>query len=259
MEVLEELKEYYCKWSGEKGYIGLSENGVPIAYFSVRKTDYPVILAQYSIHAREYITVYLALKQAEDFKKSGEFGTVYFIPAVNPDGIADAYCDGLYKANARRVDLNVNFDARWGGGEKNVTEPSSENYVGKAPFSEAETRALRDFTLTVRPDVTISYHSKGEEIYWEFYQSGKSRIRDGKIARVISRSTGYPLRSAGVSAGGYKDWCIEKLGIPSFTLEVGDDKLSHPVKKEDLPEIYAKNKRVFFDLTEYLWKEKNGL
>ena len=260
MNVLSELDEFYDKWSGEKGYIGSSENGVLIKYFAVDKGEYPVVIAQYAIHAREYITTYLAIEQIREFKKSGGHGTVYFIPAVNPDGIAEAlFADRLYKANARRVDLNVNFDARWGQGAKNTTTPSSENYIGKSPFSESETRALRDFTLRIRPTVTISYHSKGEEIYWEFFQEGRDKVRDKKLADIISLTTGYPLKSAGVSAGGYKDWCIEKLNIPSYTLEVGNDGLSHPIQKESLGEIFDKNKNLFTVVTEYLWKEKNGL
>lgn len=260
MDVLTEVKEFYRRWQGDKGYIGVTENGVPIPYFAVEKTEYPVVIAQYAIHAREYITSYLALMQAEEFDRVGAFGTVYFIPAVNIDGIAEAlYTDGLYKANARRVDLNVNFDARWGTGKKNVRAAANENYIGERPFSESETRVLRDFTLLKRPDLTVSYHSKGEEIYWEFFQDENARLRDERIAKIAETSTGYALKSAGASAGGYKDWCIEKLKIPALTVEVGSDSLPHPIGKENIGEIFEKNRRVFQDLTEYLWKEKNGL
>ncbi len=253
MNVLEELKCFYREWAGVKGYIGCTENGVPIPFFAVKKTERPVILAQYAIHAREYITTYLGMMQANDFAKSGKRGTVYFIPAVNLDGIAEVlFGDKLYKANANRVDLNVNFDARWGGGAKNLREKSSENYIGEYPFSESETRALRDFTLTVRPDMTLSYHSKGEEIYWEFYQSGEQRLRDFAIAKAVSAATGYPVKSAGVSCGGYKDWCVEKLRIPALTVEVGDDGLTHPIGKEFAEDIFIKNREVLRILTEML-------
>ena len=142
MNVLEELKYFYRDWKGVKGYIGCTENGALIPFFALKKTEKPIIIAQYAIHAREYITAYIAMMQIKDFAERGKKGTVYFIPAVNLDGIAEAlYGDKLYKANARRVDLNVNFDARWGGGAKNVREKASENYIGECPFSEAETRA----------------------------------------------------------------------------------------------------------------------
>lgn len=253
MNVLEKLKVFYDGWTGEKGYIGCTENGALIPFFAVAKSENPVILAQYAIHAREYITTYLAMKQAEDFVFRGERGTVYFVPAVNIDGIAEVLGgDKHYKANADMVDLNVNFDARWGEGAFNVRVKSPENYIGKHPFSESETKALRDFTLNVRPDVTLSYHSKGEEIYWEFFQKGKERARDFAVAKAVSAVTGYPLKSAGKSAGGYKDWCVEKLRLPALTIEVGDDRLSHPIGEEFAEAIFRKNKDVIKALTEML-------
>ena len=251
MDVLQELKLFYNDWQSEKGYIGCTENGVLIPFFAVKKSDYPVVLCQYAIHAREYITTYLAMMQAEDFSVRGNAGTVYFIPAVNLDGIVESlYGDKLYKANARGVDLNVNFDAKWGSGAKNVREKSSENYIGEYPFSESETRALRDFTLLIRPDITLSYHSKGEEIYWDFFQGKLERDRDFRVAKSVSQATGYPIKSAGASAGGYKDWCVEKLKIPAVTIEVGSDNLSHPIGREFAEEVFFKNRDVLKVLTE---------
>lgn len=253
MDVLEELNAFYREWDLEKGYIGFTENGNLIPFFKVKKTDYPRVIAQYAIHAREYITAYLGMMQAKDFISRGEKGTVYFIPAVNLDGIAEVlYGDKTYKANARQVDLNVNFDADWGEGAKNMRFKATENYIGEYPFSESETRALRDFTLLVKPDITISYHSKGEEIYWEFFQSDKTRARDLNIAAAVSLSTGYPLKSAGKSAGGYKDWCIQKLGITALTVEVGSDELTHPIGANHADGIFIKNRDAIKVLTEIL-------
>lgn len=253
MDVIEELKNFYREWKGIKGYIGCTENGALIPFFAVKKTEKPVILAQYAIHAREYITTYIGMMQASDFALSGKRGTAYFIPAVNPDGIAESlYGDKNYKANSNMVDLNVNFDAKWGEGEKNVLKKGSENYIGAYPFSEAETRALRDFTISVMPDMTLSYHSKGKEIYWEFYQGAAERKRDFEIAKAVSEVTGYPLKSAGKSCGGYKDWCVEKLKIPALTVEVGDDSLTHPIGADKAEEIFAENRDVIRVLTEIL-------
>ncbi len=253
MSVLCDLEDFYLSFKGEKLIRGRSVENRPIYCFKVAKTAEPKIIVQYGMHAREYITTYLAIKQIENFIENGACGTVYFIPAVNPDGIV--ICQNykpLYKANARGVDLNVNFDARWGTGAKNIRHVGDENYIGVYPFSEPETKVLRDFTLAVNPNATVSYHSKGEEIYYEFFQSASDKERDLKLAQKLSKETGYAIKSAPGSAGGYKDWCIEKLKIPAFTIEVGSDGLSHPIGKENLEQIYQKNKGVINALTESL-------
>ena len=258
MDILQKLETFYNKYKGEKGIIGKSIEDRNIYYFCVKHTSFPVIICQYAIHGREYITTYLALKQIKNFLKSGRIGTVYFIPLTNPDGVYfSLYKDPLYKANARGVDLNVNFSARWGTGQKNIRTSSSENYIGEYPFSEKETIALRDFTLKIKPNLTISYHSKGEEIYWKFFQPKKALDRDIKYASIISSTTGYPLVDSLNSAGGYKDWCIEKLKIPAVTIEVGSDNLTHPIKECELKDIYKQNKKVLCNLTKAFWEEKH--
>ena len=143
----------------------------------------------------------------------------------------------LWKANARGVDLNVNFDANFGQGRQNVFSPAPENYVGEFPFSEPETRALRDFTLETGPDLTISYHAKGRLVYWYFGQSGEAKERDRRIASEAAKTLGYSLGAAFTdSAGGYKDWCVSALGIPALTIETVRDTLAHPLPENALTE-----------------------
>lgn len=254
MDILDRVEEFYKSFALEKGVIGYSIYGKPLYYFCVTKTVKPVIVATYAIHAREYVTAYLALKQINDFILRGQKGTVFFLPLVNPDGVKIALNGNtLYKANGRGVDLNVNFDARWGTGEKNVFHPAEENYVGKSPFSEPETCALKEFTLAVKPDITLCYHSKGEEIYYEFFQTGERLKRDEKIAAAVAACTGYAVKRIAGSVGGYKDWCIESLNIPSLTIEVGGDELSHPIGEKHVEEIFVKNANVLKVLTENIW------
>ena len=240
MNVISELENFYNFYQGEKGLIGFSENNKPLYFFKVGKGN-PTIIAQYSIHAREYVTTYLAIEQIKYMQKTS-CGTVYFIPMLNPDGVE--ICLGgkpKYKANARGVDLNVNFDANWGTGEYNKRQKGDSNYIGERPFSESETLALKNFTLHIKPDATISYHSKGEEVYYYFNQTEKREKRDKALAEIISKSTGYEIKLTPNSAGGYKDWCIDKLKIPAFTVEVGSDDLMHPITEKFFPEIKEKN------------------
>lgn len=252
MDILEKVDNFYKLFKGEKTVLGKSVQNRNVYMFTVKKTDFPKIIVQYAIHGREYITAYLALKQITQFVKNGRRGTVYFIPVSNPDGVYISLNQNpLNKANANGVDLNVNFDADWGKGDKNVFTRASENFVGDHPFSEIESRILRDITLKIKPDTTISYHSKGEEIYFNFNQPQKRFRRDFIIANGISRVTGYKIVRLTGSSGGYKDWCIKTLKIPAFTIEVGSDDLAHPIKENHLKSIYAKNKKVLCTLTEF--------
>lgn len=273
----QELEQAYIEFEAagaEKIEIGKTVLGNPIYAFAVGRGD-PKIIVQYAIHAREFITYYLAYRQLLDTAKTLPYGsgTVYFIPAVNIDGITlildgisaipyeyrpllNSLCpDGdfsLFKANIRGVDLNVNFDARWGTGSQNIFTPAPANFIGYTPNSEPETRALVDFTRKIRPHLTVSYHSKGEVIYYDFHQPLSIRSSHRKIARVASKSTSYPIRKTGNSAGGYKDWCISALKIPALTIEVGEDTLTHPILPINLPAIYQKNAKVIINLLDYL-------
>ena len=224
-----------------------------------------------SIHARENITTDLIFEMIErnlfdDIKKFN----LSFIVMANPDGVEiqsgnlqsfskwrqkkllkmnNGLSDfSLWKANSFGVDLNNNFDARWGTNVHSKNH-SSHGFVGKKPFSENETRAIRKYTQKMNPFITISYHTKGEEIYFNFFQGKRELVRDEKIAKKFADSTGYKIKNVeSVSSGGYKDWCVEKLKIPAITIEVGSDDLSHPISKENLSEIFEKNKSIAFDL-----------
>ena len=243
MGVYEDVTAFYERYSGEKKIFGKSERGRNLYAFKTGYNGDKKIIVQAGIHAREYVNAYVLTSM---IKKYSAFNyVVWFLPLTNPDGAV--ICQNgkpYYKANANGVDLNVNFDARFGTGKYNVNTPGEENYTGAFPFSEKESRALRDFTLDVRPDATLSYHTKGEEIYFDFFQTGERYLKDRKIAYAVSEITGYRVVENLPSAGGYKDWCVEKLGIPSLTIETGKDDYAHPLKKEYADEIFKKNEFV---------------
>lgn len=154
----------------------------------------------------------------------------------------------MWKSNARGVDINNNFDARFGT-NVHSRQAASHGYNGGYAFSEKETRVLARYTKKRNAFITISYHTKGEEIYYNFFQTGKRAERDAKIAEKFSESTGYKIRNVeDVSSGGYKDWCVCKLKIPALTIELGSDDLVHPIGEEHVNEILNKNKMIAQDL-----------
>ncbi len=250
--------------------VGKSTLGKNILATHVGEYSGTQILIQAGIHSREWITSLLLVEQAR-YLHNNQFvtnGGIYFIFITNPDGVEIAM-DGIdvvdceitrnylisanegsldfsqYKANINLVDLNTNFDANWGQGSQNIFCPAPENFVGFYPNSEREVQNLINFTLKNKPLLTISYHSKGNVIYYGFEgQSEENITRDREIGEVLSEITGYPLIFTENSTGGYKDWCINTLKIPAYTIEVGDESLAHPLQIETLPEIYQRNKDV---------------
>ena len=220
--IFEEVKNFYQNYGGKKCVLGYSFCGREIFAFHLGSDFGSQFISTYAIHGREWITAKLALKHIKIY--DGGVGG-WIVHLVNPDGAVISQTEKpLWKANFRGVDLNCNFDANFGSGRLNTKVRGAENCVGDFPFSEPESKALKDFTLKVKPFVTFSFHTKGEEIYWEFDGKG-----DKRGAEILSEITGYTPKIIYGSVGGYKDWCIQKLSIPAYTIECGSDDLTHPI------------------------------
>ncbi len=253
MDIAETVRrELEC--CGDVMSIGESECGNPILCVHRGSVCGRQIIVTAGIHARECYTATVVLEQARVF--DGRNCGAYFIPLVNPDGalffergetFGRRLTTELYalrrewKSNADGVDLNTNFDARWGSGEKNVGHAGASDFIGERPLCAAESRALAEFTLAVRPAATVSYHCMGGELYWEFFQTGERRKRDRAFADALANHIGVKRVDGHLnSAGGYKDWCVERLGIPAVTIELLE-RGEHPFDKEDFTEEVIKN------------------
>jgi len=72
------------------------------------------------------------------------------------------------------VDLNRNYGVSWGEDTGSSGDPCAENYRGEAPFSEPETRAIRDFLISHKDEVKFVYnfHAYGNMYLWPY--NGKS-------------------------------------------------------------------------------------
>ena len=243
-----------CKLGVETGSIGRSVGGKHILYFHLGPKEGGQLIVQGGIHAREWITSLLVTAQVDFLMKEKFPLGVYFLPMTNPDGVTLAQRGAreeaerkrlvkinggedfsLWKANLRGVDLNCNFDARWGKGKGNRRKPAPSSYIGESPTSEPETKALVAFTKRVNPLMTVSYHALGREVYYEFFQKGEALERDRALGGSVAEFLGYNLVHGDLgSAGGYKDWCVSALGIPSLTIEIVGEEHAHPLDESDL-------------------------
>lgn len=257
--------------------VGQSTLGQPIYGVHLGSYEGKQILIEGGIHAREYPSTLVVVRMIEYMTTQNfDTGGVYAIPLSNPDG-ARIVLDGvdwikceklrnyildindgsdnfdMWKADAMAVDLNVNFDALWGEGSQNVFCVAPGNFVGYYPESEREVRTLIDFSYRVRPDLTLSYHTKGDVIYYGFeLLSDEEQARDKQIAEYISTINGYTPVKTEQSVGGYSDWAGEYLKVPAFTIEIAPASVPTPVPLEYVEPAFEANKDVPKSLIEYL-------
>ncbi|MDX1688789.1 MAG: M14 family metallopeptidase, partial [Candidatus Promineifilaceae bacterium] len=117
--------------------------------------------------------------------------------------------------NGRGVDLNRNWScgwspsARWGG---TAVDP------GSVPFSEPETRALRDYFATLGPRSVVFWHSAiGLVAPGQCGDAGGSAT----LAQVYGEAAGYPVGAftAYALSGTASDWLSER-GVPAAAVEL---------------------------------------
>ncbi|MFD1909199.1 M14 family zinc carboxypeptidase [Paenibacillus rhizoplanae] len=122
------------------------------------------------------------------------------------------------------IDLNRQYPANWNTIRDAVSFPSYQNYKGNRPGQAPEVQLMMNFTEQIDPEVTISYHSSGEIIFWNFKTLSSNLNRDKTMARALGNLTGYSLVAPekNPSGGGYKDWFIQEYGRPGFTIEIAD-------------------------------------
>ncbi len=216
------------------------------------RTDKPKLFITAEHHAREIITVEVALQFIEDLLKN--YGQdpqvrwlldnreVWVMPMTNPDGyewvaqLADwrkntdrpQLCPNGAPPNSYGVDLNRNYGYQWGLDVGSSPEPCMLTYRGHAPFSEPETQAVRDLVQQTHFDLLLSLHSYGDVILYPWgYTYQPAPDADGlyRIANRMAETAGYAaMQSWGVgylSSGDTTDWAYGELGIPSFTMEIG--------------------------------------
>ncbi|MFL4492585.1 M14 family zinc carboxypeptidase [Streptomyces sp. VTCC 41912] len=187
---------------------------------------------------------------------------MWVVPITNPDGVDIVAQGGddpiLQRKNADDakgncgangqigVDLNRNAGTHWGGAGTS-TQPCSEVYRGSAADSEPENTALEGLFRKLYPAVRtgtgdsdpapdtakglmISLHSDASMVLlpWEadhtLHTGNDAALR--ALAGRLGSLTGYQSGQAGEilydASGGTDDWTYDKLGLASFTIEIGD-------------------------------------
>ena len=201
-------------------------------------------------------------------KQIAEVATIYTVPMVNPDGVdlvvgeipegtlpyemaramADFY-PGIpfpegWKANLAGVDLNLQYPAGWLQAREikfsqGYIQPGPRDYVGRAPLTQPEAKALAGYTEYIDPELVLAYHAQGEVIYWQFRDYFVPGAKE--LGQRFAQVSGYALEDTPYESAfaGYKDWFIQNFRKPGYTIEVGSGVSPLPLSQFD--EIYRAN------------------
>ena len=98
---------------------------------------------------------------------------------------------------------------------------------------------MYNFTLAHNFRLVISFHTQGQEIYWNFQNINPPQ--GYAIGRRFAESSGYLLTGVpyNSSFAGYKDWFILTYNRPGYTIEAGIGENPLPISQFD--EIYKDN------------------
>jgi g-D-glutamyl-meso-diaminopimelate peptidase len=210
-----------------------------------------------SHHGREWMTSMMLMKMLESysatFNGSGFLGfkshqifnevSLWFVPMLNPDGVAIQQNDfkgfpsqhqklllkmndgsdnfERWKANGMGIDLNRQYPAGWESLDQQPDSPWYKFYKGEKPLESKEVKSLTKFIKEINPTIAVAYHTAGREIFWN-YKNGKNLKRDKRIAKKVSKLTGYKLAMPTKNAmgGGFTDWFITTYHRPAMTIEI---------------------------------------
>lgn len=151
----------------------------------------------------------------------------------------------IWKANARGVDLNRNFNPYWRLLASSQKAPSAFGYKGAGPVSEKESKILVNVVNKKKPTAVISYHAMGRILYWNFGQIGNARRREISLLNVIRTQTGYmPVggRYNKSHATGFGDWVAASKKLPTVTIEIGS--VSCPLPTSQFSRVWKENRLV---------------
>ncbi len=185
----------------------------------------------------KYTEVYLLLQTNPDGRKMAEEGYYW---RKNTNDTVHASCD----SSAIGVDLNRNFGFEWGCCNGSSGDPCSEVYRGTSAASEPETQAVQNFLTANFPDwrpddfttpspdnatgIFIDVHSSGGDVFAPTGFGGLPAPNDAQMVRLgrkFSYFNDYFAQSGGnyTVDGSTTDWGYGRLGLPSYTFELGTE------------------------------------
>ena len=215
--------------------LGMSAGGRTLELYSFGSGPVHILFVGGIHGGLEWNTVLLAYQALDYFHARPEMVpdpvTMHIVPVANPDGLYRATGKGgrfaeadlrgdLRQArfNDRGVDLNRNWSCNW---EPEAVWNQRPVDPGPEPFSEPETRLLRDLVLELSPQAVVFWHS-----VWGIVVPGECEPGHDaavELADVYGTAVGYRVQGFGSYhvSGGASDW-LTAQGIAGVTVELRD-------------------------------------
>jgi protein MpaA len=194
--------------------IGHSVQGRPITLVRVGDPAAPrKILVVGEVHGNEPAgrTIVDALRRSTPAPDT----QLLLVRDLNPDGFA-----GHTRTNAHGVDLNRNSQQQWAG-------------AAPRPWSEPETKTLRDLVLRERPTLTIYYHQPFGLV--DLPEGGRPQA-----ARAYSELTGLPLHRLSRRPGSLSRWQNARIDPGSaFVVELAAGPLPPALRLRHVAAVLA--------------------
>ncbi|KAJ3208238.1 hypothetical protein HDU67_006934 [Dinochytrium kinnereticum] len=211
-----------------------------------------------------------------------------FVPIINPDGFERARIlqDGdikehITKNTARTcgniTQMGVNLGHNWGmmwnskTTEPGFDDPCNDLFRGPEPFSEPETKAVRDLILRHPLKAAVFFHARSESehsrliVPYMYHKSYLKTHREDKKSRLMNKEdlnvydkittvmqdalapeegkyqygTAYEIMNKTIS-GSEIDWTFDEAGIFSLILQIGTKDRSYWPKKEHVASLLEK-------------------
>lgn len=211
-------------WAGipDSGTIGTNSAGQPMKVY-IREpcdnTNAKTVVIGSSIHASENYGQPVSFDLL--FRKTLPANMrVIAIPEINGSGLTAA----VPRVNANGVNLNRNYDYRWGDMAGDELTAGSTNYRGSAPGSEPETQAVMSFMTGLGDAVSLFlvYHDNLNYVgsAGETSPAIATKYRDYLSAAGVSIGLG---NSGGVNIkqrGSLDGWYNQVSGKPTLLLEM---------------------------------------
>ncbi|MCO5560014.1 hypothetical protein L7F22_013620 [Adiantum nelumboides] len=208
------------------------------------------ILLSFGQHGRELITSEVALRLISVLvgeKEHAVFNNatimtmmrkliIKVVPLENYNGRKIVESGQLCeRKNGRGVDINRNWSVDWGKKEQDF-DPTEE-FPGNAPFSEPETRIMRDLAKSFKPHLWINVHSGMQAMLMPYdHTNGLPDPRVMEPMKLLLQELNHlhcnnvcVIGSGGGSVGYLAhgtatDYMYEALGVPlAFTFEIYGD------------------------------------